>query len=192
MHFINEYCFDFVLQRVRIVDRWPPNKVSGVVNTRLHLPSEASLFSFSELSEPTTTDLIPFSRKLVWISSLLQFAVFEEIYRKRRDMKGKTFSYPASSKHLDHWGRLLPPCFDFLWHLRNLAYLNRSLWLLIPWSWVSTWAGDQVSKKMTSNYMTVSDWRLLLPHPQTHRRPKIWSVENGALQVRKVLLSMLF
>ena len=35
--------------------------------------------------------------------------------------------------------------------------------------------------------MTVSDWRLLLLHPQTHRRPKIWSVEYGVLQVRKVL-----
>ena len=58
--------------------------------------------------------------------------------------------------------------------------------ILIPWSTVSTWAGDQVSRKMTSNYMTVSDWRLLLPHSQTHLRPKIWSVEYGELQVRKV------
>ena len=70
----------------------------------------------SELYEPTTTALIPFSRKLdtwsvinetrgkitrhtVWISSLLQFAMFEEIYRKRRDMKGKTFSWSWRQSH---------------------------------------------------------------------------------------------
>ena len=52
MHFINEYSFDFVLQ---CGNRGPMTSTQsfGVVNTRLHLPSEANLFSFSELSEPT-------------------------------------------------------------------------------------------------------------------------------------------
>ena len=37
------------------------DKASELVNTKLYLPSEASLFSVSELSGPTTTALIPFS-----------------------------------------------------------------------------------------------------------------------------------
>ena len=60
MPFINEYSFDFVLQ---CENRGPMTnkqiKASGLVNTRLYLPSEASLFSVSELSGPTTTALIP-------------------------------------------------------------------------------------------------------------------------------------
>ena len=39
-------------------------EASGLVNTRFYLPSEASLFSVSELSGHTTTALIPFSCKL--------------------------------------------------------------------------------------------------------------------------------
>ena len=63
MPFINEYSFDFVLQ---CENRGPMTtkqiKASGLVNRRLYLPSsEASLFSVSEMSGPTTTALIPFS-----------------------------------------------------------------------------------------------------------------------------------
>ena len=67
----------------RIVDRWLPNKVSELVNTRLYLPSEASLFLVSELSGPTTTALIPFS------PAICKVRLFPILSAK-------------SSKHLDH------------------------------------------------------------------------------------------
>ena len=160
-----------------------------VMNTRLYSPFEVSLLSVSELSGPTVSTLIPFSFKLdtqsfinetrgnimrhtVWISSL---SPFDDINRKWLDMKGKTFSPPIllekSFKHLDHWGRLLPPSFASKFSLFKPKFMASRSFILIPWSRVSTRAVDQVSRKMTSNYMTVSDWRLLLPRTPPDTRP---------------------
>ena len=141
------------------MDRWPPNKALGAVNTRTALiPFSRKLDTWSFINE--TRGKI--TRHTVWISSLSQFAMFEKIYQKWRYVKGKTFSWSCRRSHQSisttevgfyHLALIFSDIFE-IYLIYGFSHI-----ILIPWSRVSTWAGDQVCRKMTSNYMTVSDWR---------------------------------
>ena len=91
------------------------------------------------------------TRHTVWTSSLSQFAMFEEIYRKRRDMKGKTFSWSCRRNHQNISTTKVGFLTMFLWFslifskfsLFNPKFMASRTFILIPWSRVITWAGFQ-------------------------------------------------
>ena len=98
----------------KIVERWLLNSTSGLVNTRLYLPSEASLVSVLKLSGPKTTALNPFLTKAQplifhqwdqWKDykangfNEVCFTMFEEIQNKRRDVECKAFSWTSRRDH---------------------------------------------------------------------------------------------
>ena len=127
--------------------------------------------------------------------NIFSFTMFEEIYCRRRNVKGNLRLFPDPVGEIIKTSQpLRQATTTFLWFSLisskfSLKFSASCTIILIPWSRVSTTVGDQVSRKIASTYVMVSDWRLLLPHPQTYCWPKIWSVEYGALQVRKVCFS---